>query len=335
MQLHDPVNCAIAAPSIRAVLLAGRIRAAHRLDSLEVHMLSLPMGRQGSLLDSWLAVLAGLPNLREVQVIVNSEAEAESIRASMSESHLQSPTVPVQVIAEPASWRGAAGIIRDVTTGLGPDDLVLVCEAKRLPPPSLQPLLEANFSRPNVSGVVGLCASNDPAGVYLFGSPALQLIPRIGYFDLKEQFLPAIVEAGRRIVTAPLGDSAMRINDLESYLAAVRATMLGPACGPPCASAASLIRSSAHASISSSASLDGCCIVEAGAVIEDGAVVHDCVVLWGATIGGGTVISRSVVGPLASIEPRSRIVRELIVRPASHISGGFNQRRFTAALVAQ
>src|SRR5688572_18461390 len=122
MQLHDPVNCAIAAPSIRAVLLAGRIRAAHRLDSLEVHMLSLPMGRQGSLLDSWLAVLAGLPNLREVQVIVNSEAEAESIRASMSESHLQSPTVPVQVIAEPASWRGAAGIIRDVTTGLGPDD---------------------------------------------------------------------------------------------------------------------------------------------------------------------------------------------------------------------
>src|SRR5688572_15423807 len=131
-ELHDGiVRAAATAPALRAVLLAGRIRAAHRLDSLEVHMLSLPMGRQGSLLDAWLAALAGLPNLAEVQVIVNTAAEAESILASMPESQLKSVAVPVNVIAEPAAWRGAAGIVRDVTSGLGPDDQVLVCEAKR------------------------------------------------------------------------------------------------------------------------------------------------------------------------------------------------------------
>ena len=60
--------------------------------------------------------------------------------------------------------------------------------------------------------------------------------------------------------------------------------------------------------------LDGFCIIEPGAVIEDGAVVHDSVILWGATVGGGSVVSCSVIGPLASVEARARAVRQVVAR---------------------
>ena len=49
----------------------------------------------------------------------------------------------VDVMAEPASWRGAGGIVRDVTEDLADDTLVLVCEGTRLPPASLAKLMTA------------------------------------------------------------------------------------------------------------------------------------------------------------------------------------------------
>jgi hypothetical protein len=297
--------------SLSAIILAGRIRPSPWREALDVHVLCLPVGLRGSLMDAWLEALGKLGGIGDVQVVVNTPEDVESVTATAGMHHRQSVNgLSPRVLAEPAAWRGAAGILRDVTSQLADDDLVLVCEGKLLPPPSLSPILEAFHEHgPDVAGVVGVCGKDEPAGVYVFTRKAIGLIPHIGYFDMKEQFLPALRREGHRIVTARLGDAVWRLRDLESYLATVRQSLSGTDV------ARSFVRASDRASISGSAVLDGFCVIEPGAVVEDGAVVHDSVVLWGATIGGGAVVSRSVVGPLATIEPRSRLVRSFVARP--------------------
>jgi len=294
---------------LTAILLAGRIRPSPLREALDIPVLCLPIGRRGSLLDAWLTLLASVPGLTEVQVVVNSPGDADAVRTAAGSSHaLESCGASLRVIAEPAAWRGAGGIVRDVSIGVDSSSIVLVCEAKRLPPATLAPMFVPYDTDPDISGVVGLCGLDEPAGVYTFSRQALDLVPRIGYFDLKEQFLPAMANEERRVLTARLGDWVHRIRDVNSYLGAVRQSMMIEGAEQ------SAIRIAPRASVSGSAVLDGVCVVEHGGVVEDGAVVHDSVILWGATVGGGSVVSGSVIGPLAVVEPRTRVIRSVVTR---------------------
>jgi len=294
---------------LTAILLAGRIRPSPLREALDIPVLCLPMGRRGSLLDAWLTLLSSVPGLSEVQVVVNTPGDADAVRtAAGSAPALQACGADLRVIAEPAAWRGAGGIIRDVSIGVDSSSIVLVCEAKRLPPATLAPMFEPFDAVGEISGVVGVCGHDEPAGVYAFTRQALDLVPRVGYFDLKEQFLPAMAKEKLRVPTARLGDWVHRIRDLNSYLGAVRQSMMIEGAEQ------AAIRIAPRASVSGSAVLDGVCIVEHGGVVEDGAVVHDSVILWGATVGGGSVVSGSVIGPLAGVEPRTRVIRSLVTR---------------------
>jgi hypothetical protein len=305
-----------AARTISAVILAGRLRQAPLQESLNLHLLCLPVGRSGTLLEAWIAALRSVPDIGQIRVVVNNAEDASAVRGVLPRELRQPSNHPrIEVIAEPASWRGAGGIVRDVTEGLPDDAVILVCEGTRLPPCSLQPLLTAIDSNgdPRAVGAVGVCG-DQPAGVYAFRRKAVNVAPKVGYFDLKEQFLPALANDGERVVVAELGESNARLRDVETYLETVRSSLNHQDSlsggDPP----RSLLRVSSRASVSGSAVLDGFCIIEPGAVIEDGAVVHDSVVLWGATVGGGAVVSRSVIGPLASVEPRTRVVRGIAAR---------------------
>lgn len=313
---------AVATRTLAAVILAGRLRQAPLQESLNLHLLCLPIGRGGTLLEAWLAILRAVPELREIRVVVNTVEDAAAVRAVVPRE-FRGPTArpSIEVMAEPRSWRGAGGIVRDVTEGLPDDAVVLVCEGTRLPPQSIEPLLAAMSATGDdaPAGTVGVTGDDAPAGVYAFRRKALNLAPRVGYYDLKEQFLPAMAEENLQVVIARLGDETYRLRDLDSYLTAVRSSLergQTPAAGHTLMSGdrPSALRVSARASVSGSAVLDGFCIIEPGAVIEDGAVVHDSVVLWGATVGGGAVVSRSVIGPLASVDPRTRVIRTITAR---------------------
>jgi hypothetical protein len=306
--------------ALTAVILAGSLRHSPLREAMNVHALCLPIGRSGALLDGWLALMKSVAGLHVVRVVVTSEEDAISLRSALPKEHRLPGSLPsVEVMAEPAAWRGAGGVVRDVTEGLPSDAIILVCEGTRLPPSTLDPLLHAAADT-QLAGVVGVCGEDTPAGVYAFRRSAIELVPRIGYSDMKEQLLPTLAKTGQSIVVAPLGEDLWPMNDLETYLAAVRhslaTTSLNNA-NSDTTDTPSLLRVSSRASVSGSAILDGFCIIEPGAVIEDGAVVHDSVILWGATVGGGAVVSRSVVAPLASIEPRERAVRSIINRAAS------------------
>src|SRR5690606_10513406 len=133
---------------------------------------------------------------------VNNAADVELVTATLGlDNEIMSQRTLVRIVAEPAAWRGAAGILRDVIDSVPEDGLVLVCEGKRLPPATFAPLLEAFWSAEEHAGVVGVCGVDEPAGVYLFDRQILSLIPRIGYVDMKEQFLPAACRGNHKIVT--------------------------------------------------------------------------------------------------------------------------------------
>lgn len=292
---------------LTAVLLAGTLRPSPLREALDVPVLCLPMGKEGTVLDAWLTALAEIDGLDDVRIVVNSERDVEAVEACHRASPAPGRSGPrpgrVKAIAEPASWRGAGGILHDVTGDLPEEAIVIVGEANALPPSSLAPMRAA--WRDGSSGIVGVCGTDEPAGVYAFARHTFGVVGPIGYHDLKEQLLPALASGGAAIRTAYLGERLLRLYERAEYLAAVRRSLA------PDGEATKVVRRSPQASISGSAILEGCCIIEDGVLVEDGAVVHDTVLLSGATIGGGAVVSQSIVAPLSAVHPRSQIVRQV------------------------
>ena len=300
-----------------AILLAGSIRRTPQASATNLPALCLPVGRRGLLLDAWLEALATIDDVQDVRVVLMTAQDVESVRsiAPVSASRLGGS---LRLIAEPAPWRGAAGILRDVTEGIDEQTVIIACEARRLPPPNLAPLLKPfDEVGDDLCGVVGIQGRDEPGGVYALTRRCIAQVPAIGYQDLKEQFLPSMASRRAGIISVPLEGRVMPIRDRESYLRAVRASIAAAN------ESEGHIRRAPGAFISASAVLSGCCIVEDGAIIEDGAVVHDSVILWGATVGGGAVVSRSVVGPLAAVQPRSRVMQAtLIASPRQSVQPG-------------
>ncbi len=275
------------------IMLACGLRPAPLQQQLGVPPLRLPVGREGTLLDWWIRTIQSTGRCREVRIVVNNVREFEFA----GQDDVLRPRI---IISEPASWRGPGGIVRDASSDLDPDDVVLVVEASCLPPPSLVPILDALAD--GATAVVGAGADDEPAGVYGFDRRVIEQIPAVGFYDLKEQLFPALCDAGDPARLVRLGGRVRRIRDRTTYFRAVRASLTSGAngdSGPRC---------SPQATISPEAWILGCSIIEGGVVVEKGAVVHDSVVMAGAVIHRDAIVSRCVVGPGAKMLSARRVV---------------------------
>ena len=272
------------------VMLAGALHPSSLQQQLNLPTLCLPVGWHGTLLDAWLRTIRRSAGCEQVCVVVNTEDDARLVR-QRAESGQNSPQV--RVMAEPAAWRGSAGLVRDLSREVSPEGIVVALEAHCLPAESLEPLLQALDGQSD--GVVGADGDAEAAGMYAFRRGAIDLIPTIGYFDLKEQLLPALNRHGRRVRLVRVTECAIRIRDRDTFLDAVKASLGEPSNG------AARNRCSAQAMVSPLARIVGWCIVEPDVVVEDGAVSHDSVLLTGAVVRRGAVVSRSVAAPLAEV----------------------------------
>ena len=287
---------------LTAVMLAGTLRPTPLREALDVPVLRLPVGRVGTLLDAWLGCLGTISCLDDVRIVVNSEGDAETVRSLLGR---WARNGAIRAIAEPASWRGAGGILRDVMGEARGGSAVVVCEANALPPDDLAPVLE-ELEAGSAGGIVGVYGADEPGGVYAFRRALLGRIPSIGYHDLKEQFLPSLAGSGVEIRTAALSGRPTSLRDLGGYLAAAGVSLGSEEGGERRG------RISSGARVSGSATVDGLCVVEEGVVVEDGAVIHDAVLLVGATIGVGAVVSRSIVGPCSAVPAQARVIGEVV-----------------------
>jgi len=299
--------------SLTSVMLAGTLRPTPLREALDIHVLCLPMGSGHTLLDIWRSKLAEIDGLNEVRIMVNTTQDADSVDRVAKQSSLQdSEHLSLHITAEGTSWRGAGGILHDVTENLLPETIVLCVEANTLPPVSLAPLLEPLIEQQAeaLDGVVGINDIDEPAGVYAFTRRAIELIPSIGFHDIKEQFLPEVHQQDLKVVTARLGERTIRMWDRKGYLTGVRQNLEAILNDTTKQSVSSEVK------VSDSALIDGCCIIQPEVVIQDDAVVHDSVVLSGAKIEKGAIVSRSIIGPSATISSNDRVVRQVIASPA-------------------
>jgi hypothetical protein len=337
------------------IILAGALRPSPLRQALDIPVLLLPMSPGRTLLDVWLEAIRtqviNSSQVRCVKIVVSSEADGVALQAALgvelggvsgADRRVKDPQIkslgcPIEVVVDPDRWRGPGGLVYDITRSSGVFPLpevrdadgatagggrVLVVEGACLPPAiagrcgGLASLLDRSVA--HHAGVIGSTPSGEPAGMYLFTSEALKVIPPVGFFDLKEQLLPGLYARGMPVAVRSVLDCTVRVRDNESYLQAVARVAERAGKRPP-------VMVSPTARIDPAAHVLGPALVDDRASIADSAIVHESVVLAGARIGSGAVVSRSIIGPSVQVPPDC-VLRGQIIRSGSTVQARGSRR---------
>lgn len=297
-----------------AVLLAGQsssTRAPRISTSLGIPTAALPITAERSLAECWIRRLA-LAGFRGTVVIAAATAEEARYYRQIRPPELPAPVpaavegpstepIAIEVRVDTSSHRGPAGTLGDIAQERiaagarnAVDGGMLVIEASNPPNADLPKFLAA--IDPTQGALVGAAVDGSPCGVLWLSDAAIALVPRIGFYDLKEQMVPAIVASGRKVHAWMGSHESCRVSDRVSFL---RAVALMQAAG-----AAAL---APDAIIETGATVRGSSIVCRGAAVERGALVVDSVVMPGARVCADAVVARSIVPPGSHV-PRGYLV---------------------------
>lgn len=284
---------------IRAVvLLAGRTPGSLAAE-VERSVLDLPVSDAHRLLDVWEVRIEGL------LAAIGADADAVDIHVLCGETDRlpaarRGTRLRFRIERDGGSFRGTAGVLRDLSERFAPGDCLLVGVASQCPGEGLlEALAGAGDWRCGVS--IGVDPGGVPNGLMLVRCDALARVAPVGYIDFKEQALPRIAAAcGARVVVAP-DRCAAPIRDLARYVDAVRSwqshrTLDGTRIGDPFEE-----RWSPRFSI-----------VEAGAAVSPSAAILDSVVLAGGVVGERAKVVRSVVGPRGTVSAGRTVVDRLV-----------------------
>lgn len=174
----------------------------------------------------------------------------------------------ISIVTEPQRWRGPAGLLLDLCTDLPGDALILVLEGARWFGTSLSPLLiQHRRHTPDVT--IATTHDSTPAGAYVVRRSALELVPRLGFLDLKEQLFGKLLAGRGRLSVHPLEHAgAAPLRTLPDFLAA--ACSAGG--NPPSWS-----------------------LIDPTAEVDPSAVIISSVIMRGARVGPDTLVARSLV----------------------------------------
>lgn len=293
--------------SMRAVLLAGSLRVARAAPlsgALGLPVASLPVDARCSVLAWWLDALLRQRVTDGVSVAVADETERSFYERIAVEADCDKR---FGVWIDRNQHRGAGGTVRDHVDDLGVEAIpggMLIAECSTFGDFDLPGFVAAIDPASDATVLAG--PDGSPCGVMHLSLQAIRRIPTIGYFDLKEQLLPAIAAAGGRVPVVRSRGAPFRISDRRSYLALVDARRAG---GAP------MISDAAH--IDPSAIIEGGSLIGRGAVVKERAIVSGSVVMPGAMVGAGAVVARSIVPPGVRIPAGSRIIDEVFASLAS------------------
>ena len=289
------------------VLLAGTVGPEGLVLRLRRSLLDLPIDSELRLLDVWLRRIG--------EFLVNWPGAGDQdpdVRVLVGESNpLPAPTTRrdgplVRIETDASSYRGTAGVLRDLSDGFSDEEYLLVGNASQCPDEGQ--LLELVAMADPTDGVTLSTGSDgSPSGLLLVRCGALQQVPSVGYVDLKEQALPRIARTfGVRVLVNSRG-CTRPIRDSSHYLDAVRSWhCFGRLAGVRSESAYEERWRPAFS------------IVEPGADVAKGAALYDSVVLAGGVVGRGSKLIRSVVGP-GGVVRRDRCVVDQLVAGGGYL----------------
>jgi len=270
----------------RAVLLAGGLTPT-----------PLTMAAQCSVLDLWLTPLDTVLDLWMRQIHAIGDVEVMVSCSPRVPPPVLPPTPGVEIVCDATEYRGPAGVVFDTCADMAAHETVLVGEAARFVDADLSGMLAAH-ARSAAAVTVACNADHTPAGVYLIERGTLDLVPALGFMDLKEQWLSRVVSSGRRTMVYKLDTGASHmLRSRDHFLAAARVAGLRGGNGT---SAENDDPSRARSVVSRSAS------------VHDSARVWGSVVMGGAVVEEGAVIARSLIAPGAHVVASSVIVDRVV-----------------------
>jgi hypothetical protein len=282
--------------SVSVIILAGGPNQPPLQKALGFPVAGLPLEPDRTILTAWLEVIertaCGLQS--PIYLLCSTAADAEWFSAELRRGGRNFASVDVRL--DIRSHRGVCGLLADTAGACPLADRLLLIELNTLPPRSLSPLLEVGTA-PDIAMAVASSRDERPSGAFMLKSSLLEDVPRLGYVDLKEQFLPQLVARGCRIGSAVLAETSVRLIDRRNYLRGIR------------------IWQSDRDPSSGASGVAGSSVVCEGVANLANSFVLDSVVLPGATIGQGAVIARSVVGPLMQVPDGAVLVDAVLANP--------------------
>jgi len=162
----------------------------------------------------------------------------------------------------------------------------------------------------------GPVAINDhrTAGLYLFDRTALDRIPEGIYYDLKEQFLPALIKAGLPVLAHPISGYLRELNTAEDYLLA-HFDMCNGRTGSSRISEelADGMWVQGQVDLPPDVIVIGPVVLGPGVRVGSGArLIGPLVVGRGSEIGEGAQVRESVLGEGVSVGRRARVERSIL-----------------------
>ena len=292
----------VSPPPFSVVMLAGSLRPSELARGTGLPPLCLPIGTRGTLLDYWLDQFDAAAWPERITIVVNTESPKLAIESSLRTMSSGRPLPTIDVIDDPPGWRGLAGLLYDIDARHPDGEIMMGVEANCLPPRSIRPAIAAMTA--GADAVVGRDTLGEASGFYAMTRATLQRVRRVGYADLKEQFLPSLHEAGLTVRAAALDGRVLRLRGRDAYLDAIsrvarRENRTDALIDPT-------------ASVDSTARLLGPVIVRPGAVIGAGAVVQDSVVGSRAKIADRAIVCRSIIAPDTRVSARARVVDDIL-----------------------
>ena len=280
-----------------ALILGGGLRAPALSQEVGRPILDLPQNEHKSLLDNWFDAFETVGLGHETTTVLT-----DSIGERLWRRVPRSPALRV----DSSEYRGPAGVLRDASDSIKDDGARLVIEHTRL-------LGEAGELRSvyesHLSGDQSITIATNPdgsfAGILIADPDAIQIIPTIGFMDIKEQWIPAVQANGFSVRRVPLGCRCEAIRSLDTYLGVL--DRLDAFSEQPFSHVLGRIeRGITQAEYGGS-------LIMPTAQIGSGVSAARSVICDCAEIGDGAIVVRSVVGPHARV-PKEGVVVDSVVR---------------------
>ena len=262
----------------------------------------LPVPHFPSLLASWLDALASIDSIQEVLVLTGRPEDTNAIDLAIESSGTMFAN-SAGAILDRADHRGTAGALRDVVLDRSIENRILLVEGTSMPAGNLASIFDPGIEDESVEGVFARTDSSEPAGALLLKARAFDLVPEVGFFDLKEQLLPRVIEQEKKILVRSVGAETIRLTQPEDYLDLVRA--LGRR-GDSTRSTGPWIHPNAQ--VDPSAIIGENVLIDEGVQVGPGSIIQRSVLLKGAQVGSDALIARSIVRPNLQIAPKARLI---------------------------
>ena len=260
----------------------------------------LPTPVAPSLVAAWIELVKQLDQVTDITVVTGRPEDLPKIEEQLG-SIPSFLGYPLEVTTDKNEHRGTAGTLRDTILGRENENDVLVIEGTTIPPQNIQVVCDVRIDEEGVEGVIIKTPQSEPSGMIILKKRVLELVPEVGFFDLKEQLIPKVISDGSRIVVQEIPDRLRRITKVEDYLDHIAEF-------PRPGVSRGELDPSIHktAQIDPTAVLTSSVLVCKGVQVGPGAIIDQAVLLEGCQIGANALVTRSVVKPNTQIQAGSR-----------------------------